>query len=252
MNLVEKLIYRAINGKVTIDKPIFIKDFEKDNGQLKDLIRLSSKVASLDKKELIDRDISFLKYGLDGEANVAYELKSSYLPMLCLHDIRIEYNHHVAQIDFIIITKKFIYVLETKKLSGDIEINADGEFIRTIKTNGGKFIKKEGMYSPISQNERHVKVLFELLSKEDGVKRFPIKSLVVIANPKTIVNKTKAPKDIQKNICKYDQLPGILKKDLEDPINEFNLLEKSLYEMADTIMKFNKPIKFDCEGKYSL
>ena len=61
-------------SKKTVTKPIFIKDFNKDNEQLKDLIELSNKVIS-SKKELIDRDIAFLKYGLDGENNVSYELK---------------------------------------------------------------------------------------------------------------------------------------------------------------------------------
>ena len=83
-----------------------------------------------------------------GEQNVYYELKNSFIPMLCFHDIRLEYNDYVAQFDFIVITTKFIYVLETKKLSGDIEVNSDGDFIRIFKNNNGKVIKKEGMYSP--------------------------------------------------------------------------------------------------------
>ena len=33
--------------------------------------------------------------------------------MLCFHDIRLEYNDYVAQFDFIVITTKFIYLLET-------------------------------------------------------------------------------------------------------------------------------------------
>jgi len=41
---------------------------------------------------LIDRDIVLLKYGLDGENNVSYELKNSFIPMLCLHDIRLQAN----------------------------------------------------------------------------------------------------------------------------------------------------------------
>lgn len=61
--------------------------------------------------------------------------------MLALHDIRLEYEEYTAQFDFILITKKCIYVLETKKLSGNIEINEDGDFIRTIRTKQGKFYK---------------------------------------------------------------------------------------------------------------
>ena len=172
--------------------------------------------------------------------------------MLCLHDIRIEYKDYVAQLDFIIITNKFIYVLETKKLNGDIEITKDGDFIRTIKSYSGKTIKKEGMYSPISQNERHVNILKELLLKEKIIKYLPVKSAVVIANPKTILNKRFCPKAISNNIIKYDQISNLLKKDLADTKNDMNLLEKSQYKIAEFLIENNKPITFNYEGKYSL
>lgn len=120
--------------------------------------------------------------------------------MICLHDIRIEYNDYVAQFDFIIITNKFIMVLEAKKLNGDIKITSSGDFIRSLKNNSGKVFKKEGMYSPISQNDRHINILKKILVKEDLIRTLPIKSAVILANPKTIMNKIKDPKSIQNNI----------------------------------------------------
>lgn len=251
MSLIEKAIIGLLNGKRTVTSPIFMKEFDKENQQLKDLIELSNKVNS-NKKELIDFDIILLKQGLDGEQNVNYELKNSFIPMLCLHDIRIEYNDYVAQYDFIIITNKFIMVLEAKKLNGDIEITASGDFIRSLKTNTGKVFKKEGMYSPISQNERHVNILREVLVKERVIKTLPIKSAVVLANPKTIVNKTKAPKSIQNNIYKYDQLTNLLKKELNDDKNTKNMLEKYMYEISDFLIKNHKPITMNNMAKYSL
>jgi len=196
MAFIDKAVYALINGKKNIKEPIFMKEFDRENQQLKDLIELSSKVTS-DKKELINRDIAFLKQGIEGEQNVAFEIKNSFIPMLILHDIRIEYNDYAAQMDFILITHQFIYVLETKKLNGDIEITADGDFIRCFKNSYGKVIRKEGIYSPISQNTRHVTILREMLIKNGLIKNFPIRSAVVIANPRTIINKTKCPKSIQ-------------------------------------------------------
>ncbi|HEY8889666.1 MAG TPA: NERD domain-containing protein [Clostridium sp.] len=251
MSLLEKAAFRLINGKRTVTAPIFIKEFEKENQQLKDLIDLSNRVSS-DKKKLIDRDIIFLKQGLDGEQNVQYELKNSFIPMLCLHDIRIEYDDYVAQIDFVIITNKFIMVLEAKKLNGDIEITSGGDFIRSLKSNSGKAFKKEGMYSPISQNERHVNILRKILIKEGIIKTLPIKSAVILANPKTIVNKSKAPKSIQNNIYKYDQITNLLKKELNDDKNTRNMLEKYMYEISDFLIKNNKPITMNNRDKYSL
>jgi len=251
MSLFEKAVYLMINGKKTIEKPIFIKDFSYENDQLKELIELSNKVVSY-KKKLIERDINFIKQGLDGEHNVYYELKNSFIPMLCLHDIRLEYNNYIAQLDFIIITNKFVYVLETKKLNGDIEITKDGDFIRTFKSTSGKEYKKEGMYSPISQNERHINILREILVKEKLVRTLPIRSAVVIANPKSILNKVKCPKCIQNNIYKYDQINNLLRKELNDRSNDKNNLEKHSYEIAYYLICHNKPIKFNNIAKYCL
>ena len=251
MSLIDKALDKLIHGKRTITSPIFIKDFVKENQQLKDLIELAYTVNS-NKKKLIDKDIKLLKYGMDGEQNVYYELKNSFIPMLCLHDIRLEYKDYVAQFDFILITNKFIYLLESKKLSGDIEVTSDGDFIRIMKNSYGKVVKKEGMYSPIAQNERHVNILKEILIKEGMIKTLPIKSAVIIANPKAIVMKQKAPKDIQKNIYKYDQITNLLKKELNDKTNEKNMLEKYMYQIAEFLMNNNKPITYDYKAKYSL
>lgn len=251
MSLIEKGLFRITNGKRTINSPIFLKEFDSDNNQLNDLIELSNKVKS-NKREYIDKDIRLLKQGLDGEKNVYYELKNSFIPMLCLHDIRLEYDGYVAQFDFIIITKKCIFVLETKTLNGDIEITHDGDFVRIIRNRYGKFIKKEGMYSPISQNERHVNILRNILIKEKLITTFDIKSIVVMANPKSIINKTNCPKDIKENIYKYDQVNSLIKKDLDDEKNSKDLLEKYLYAMGNYLRDNDKPITFNYMSKYSL
>ncbi|MBO5131399.1 MAG: NERD domain-containing protein [Romboutsia sp.] len=37
--------------------------------------------------------------------------------MICLHDIRIEKDDYVAQLDFVLVTAEFIMILEAKKLN---------------------------------------------------------------------------------------------------------------------------------------
>lgn len=235
----------------TIDKPTFIKDFSKDNIQLKDLEELSLKLKDWDKKELIEKDIMFSKQGISGESNVYYELKNSFMPMLCLYDVRLEHEDYVAQLDFVIITNKFLAILETKKLSGDITINQDGDFIRTIRTKYGKQYK-EGIYSPISQNKRHLNIIKDLLAKKLDINNMPIISLVVIANPKSIVNKDKCPKDIKYSIYKYDQVITQLEKYKNDKKNEYNLDEKNMYRIANLLVESNAPIAFNNIAKYNL
>ena len=229
---------------------IFIKEFSEENQLLRDLEELSNRVTS-DKKKYIERDANLLKIGLSGEKNVYYELKNSFIPMYCLHDIRLEYKDYVAQFDFIIITSKFIYVLETKKLVGDIQINSDGEFIRFIKDRNGKLIKREGMASPISQNQKHIDILRKLLVDIGFIESTPVKSLVVVANSKTVVDKKYAPKIIKEAICKYDNVAAVIKKELgkESPIN---LQGSRMKVIADFLNEANKVKKFDLIGKYSL
>ncbi|MEG0772653.1 NERD domain-containing protein [Clostridium sp.] len=235
----------------TINKPMFVKDFSKENNQLSDLEELYVKIANNEKKELIERDIMFLKQGIAGENNVYYELKNSFMPMLCLHDIRIEHEDYVAQLDFVVITNKFMAILETKKLNGDITINRDGDFIRTIRAKGGRAYK-EGIYSPVSQNKRHVNIMKDLLSKKLNVNNLPIISLVVIANTKSIIDKDKCPNDIKYSIYKYDQIGKQLEKHKNNKKNEYNLSEKYMNQIADLLVEMNAPISFNNIAKYGI
>lgn len=171
---------------------------------------------------------------------------------MCLYDIRLEYNGHAAQFDFIVMSNKYICIIETKKLSGNIIINQDGDFIRVIKNKHGKEIKREGMYSPVSQNERHLNILREVLVSQGLIKHMPLKSLIVLANPHTIIDKKNCPRDIVNSIYKYDQVINFLKKSQEDKDNDMNVLEANLYNIANYLIANNKPLSTDYISKYGL
>lgn len=246
MSFIKNLLdIREIKG------PEFYKDFESENKQLYDLEELFSRVKS-EKRKKIQRDIINLKIGLEGERAVSYELKNSFIPMICLHDIRIENAGYVAQMDYILITEYFIMVLETKKLNGDIVINEAGEFIRRFKTKEGKVFKQEGMYSPIAQNERHIRILENFLKGNGIIKRVPIYSTVIIANPKAIINRSKAPYAIKNGIYKYDQITTMLKKKLSKCQKDGKMFESHMVKIAEFLLENNKEITFDYNAKYGL
>lgn len=96
-------IFKNLLGIREIKSPVFYKEFIDENRQLIDLIELRDKVKS-NKREYIERDIAFLKNGVQGEKNVYFELKNSFIPMICLHDVRIQDNDYVSQLDFVVIT----------------------------------------------------------------------------------------------------------------------------------------------------
>lgn len=234
-----------------IKTPIFYKDFTEESLQLNDLLKLREKVKS-DKIEIIDRDIAFLKAGIQGEKNVYYELRNSFIPMICLHDIRIEDGDYIAQLDFIVITAQFIMILETKKLNGDIYINESGDFIRHIKNRSGRVIKKEGIYSPVAQNDRHVRIVKNLLMNKGIIKTLPVISGVVIANEKSIVNKTKAPNKIKHEIFRVDQLTDNINKQIKYYKKDRTLFEDIMKDIAEFFICNNTIIRYDYNAKYSL
>ena len=95
-------------------------------------------------------------------------------------------------------------------------------------------------------------ILKEILTKEKLINTLPIKSLVVMANPKTILNKTKCSKDIQKRIYKYDQVITFLKGLQEDKTNDNNNLEIYMHRISDYLLQNNKPLLMDFSAKYAL
>ncbi len=251
MGILSKAGNALLENFRTITEPTFMKEFTKESQQLNSLIELSGKLKEGDKKERIDRDIVYLKAGINGESRVNYEIQNSFLPLICLHDIRIENKEHVAQLDFVIITNKFICILETKKLYGDISINRDGDFIRSIRGKNGR-IHKEGMYSPISQNERHLRILEDMLKSNGIIRNMPLKSLVVMANEKSIINKKGCPSYISKAIYKHDQIVPYLKRNINDKKNTIDLIGKNMVRMANFLIENNKPIEFDNISKYGI
>ena len=211
-------------------------------------------------KEKIEEQIKYAEAGLLGEKQIVFELKNSGIDMFILHDIYLEQDDLSAQIDFLLITRQHIYVIECKNLFGDIEIDEKGNFIRHVKY--GKFYKKEGLYSPVTQNERHLNVLKEVRRQaklggflgtaeklfETGF-TFNYKSIVVLANPKTILNAKKAPKNISDQVIKADQLVPYI-KNLDAKENDASWSNSSMQETIQYFLDKSLPNKSDYSKKY--
>lgn len=145
--------------------PIFLKessDAEKQLERLRALVPL----LSTEGQAIIKQDIKYLEYGIAGEKNIAFELKNSHMPMYILHDIYLEDGDLNAQIDYLVFTKKMCFVIECKNLYGNVEINNAGDFVRTMEFSGRR--KREGIYSPITQNQRHLELMKRIKINSKG------------------------------------------------------------------------------------
>jgi superfamily II DNA helicase RecQ len=234
----------------TISKPTAVKEFVADNDNIKVLNELLSKLNNDGKKELVNKEIIAMKIGLQGEANVNFELKNCTLPFLYLHDIRIEYDDLVSQIDYLVITKKYICVMETKQLLGDVNINSNGEFIRVYKNKNG-FESKSGMYSPIEQNRKHVNLIKRILKDVFSCEHVPVKSLVIMANPKAIIRKSYASKEIQDQIIRAEKLCDYFSS-MNDELKNLVLKEETAFKIANYFKEKHMSISIDYKAKFGI
>lgn len=242
------------NKPSTLREPNFIKEFKEENRQFKDLEELL-RVAPDEVCKQINQDIKLLSYGMLGEKNVAYELKHSHMSILILHDLYLEYNGLTAQIDFVVISPKFLLVIECKNMVGDIEITSNSDFIRYFKSSNGKVYKKEGIYSPIVQNERHVEIIRDILKNEKhfGKSDFGlIKHIVTVANPKAVINSKYAKKEIKEHIIKHEQLINKMKELSETNKDGHWFTEKAMYNIANSLLKYNGTYTANYEKKYGI
>ena len=177
--------------------------------------------------EELQSELFIVKKGLDGENEIAYQLKKAHIGMYVLRDIKVKYEDLTAQIDYVIITPIYIYYLECKNLVGNITITDKGDFIREFTINGKKI--KKGMYSPLRQVEAQREVIRKIWESNSSVikKFFASKNfdyyrrvLVIAANQDTILNTNRAPKDIKYKILRADALVRQIEYDLNHSGND--------------------------------
>ena len=236
-----------------IKEPIFLKDNSAAKEQLAQLEALQTNDEAI--KKLIQKDIMLLKYGIAGEEQIAFELKNSHMPMYVLQDLYLEHNGLTAQLDYVIVTRGRTFILECKNLYGNIEINNAGDFIRTVKY--GSRYEKEGIYSPITQNKRHIELLkaimrdqpLNILQKAFFEKAFSelYCPVVVLANPQTVVNMKYAKKEIKEQVIRADQLIAYIKK---ANTNALISSEKEMQEWAENLLSLHKDSSVDYTAKY--
>lgn len=241
-----------------ITGPVFIKE---DSDAIREIDQLKSllEMATGETKTQIESDIRLLNYGVIGENNIAFELKNSHLPMLILHDLNLIHQGLSAQIDYVIIIRNAVVIIECKNLFGNIEVNSNGDFIRSMEFNGR--VKKEGIYSPITQNKRHFDLIkqtrmasstgfIDRLGLEKGL-AYLYRTIVVLANPKTVINMKFAKKEIKDQIIRADQLITYLKK-LQEETRGYHLKDNRLYDIADFFLKLHINEPKDYTSKYKI
>lgn len=188
---------------------LILKESSNAKRQLAALEVLRGSLPAAAEKQL-EADIRAVRAGIAGEEKVLFELRNSHMDMVVLQDLFLEYGGLTAQIDFLVCTRQRFFVLECKSLYGNIEVNERGDFIRTFDGR-----KRECVYSPLTQNRRHLELIRAMRRDQRNMLQNMMfdrdfddyyRSLIVLANPKTVLDDSKAPPKVKGAIVRCDQL----------------------------------------------
>lgn len=238
-----------------------LKQMDSKDNQIAELERLIT-IAPEDRKAKIEQELRSLRAGIKAEKEAAYlidfEFKASPRTLI-IHDLRLEVDNRVAQIDHLLIHRTLnIFVLETKYFHSRIRINEMGEFLRW-----NNFTKShEGIASPIAQNERHLAVLTDAFHKIDmpsrmGMMLSPVFHSIILINTKTRIDRPKGFDTRQ--VVKAD----MIRKTVEDSLQNSGFLKgignlsrvvpsEGIKKIGHSLLSLHKPVHFNYAAKFGL
>lgn len=231
---------------------IFLKDSSTLQNKYDALVKLNKDYPDNDK---IKEELYIVKQGLYGERCIKYQLNKSNIGMYVLNDINISYGDMKAQIDYVIITKAYIYFVECKNLIGNITVTDTGDFIREYTFNN-KEVRK-GIYSPLRQVEAQRDVYKKIWNNHfsdnkvvNDIKRMIAEKhftyynrvLVVASNHETILNLKEAPSEIKNKVIKADMLVRLLQKDIDNSDKDTWDSRKGMESRAKFFLSINKEV----------
>lgn len=160
-------------------------------------------------KEWLENELMRVRRGMEGERDAAFyidsHLKDSTSNAI-IHDLRLEMDGDIAQIDHLFFNRLLHFVLiETKCFNGNLNINDHGEF--TVNYANGKSF---GIPSPLEQSKRHERVLAKVLDRLDITGRMGVKPTfhhLVLLHPKAIIERPSKTAFDSSHVIKADALP---------------------------------------------
>ncbi|MDY0227073.1 MAG: nuclease-related domain-containing protein [Desulfomicrobium apsheronum] len=172
---------------------MIIKSRDPKDRDIAELDALLKQTDAPGKRFLIERELRAMKAGIAGEEDCAYYINFYFGKSdnwCVIHDLRIEHQGSVAQIDHLLVNRLFeIYVIESKNFSYEVAINDSGEF--TLKSGSHSF----GIPSPIEQNKRHIFLLEKFIADRGltpsrlGIPITPRYRSLILMSPKSVISR---------------------------------------------------------------
>lgn len=240
---------------------MILKSADDKTAQIQQLEGLIS-IAPVEQKSILEQELRNLRAGIKGEQDAAYlinfDLEKSQNTVV-IHDLRLEINGRVAQLDHLLIHRTLnVFVLETKHLHAGMRITETGEF------ESWNAFKKcyEGMPSPFAQNDRHITVLKEALARIDmpskmGLRLSPIYHSYVLVSPKSRIDRPK--KFDTSHVIKADMIGKTINNTFEKAgvLDVFGGLARimsseALVKAGETLLRMHHPASFDYAARFGI
>ncbi|MDZ5474043.1 nuclease-related domain-containing protein [Bacillus sp. 31A1R] len=172
--------------------------------------------------------------GYKGECSIDYPL--SFLPKktyYILHDLRLPVKNRYFQTDTMLISQKFIVIIEIKNMAGKIVFDTDFHQLVRYKDDTEKAFSDPIIQT--SNQQKRLKVWLEL----NKVPISPIVALVVISNPNTTIDSTDR-KHLPQKVIHRDYLPTKI-EELEKSFQKTIFTEKEIKSIIRQLKKQHTP-----------
>lgn len=235
---------------------MIVKPFIGENENIKALEGLAP-FATGKVKSRVEQELRNMRSGHRAEAGAAYHIDfhfgDSTMDWIVLHDLRLEVNGRVAQIDHLIIDRYLkAFVCESKAFHAGVKITEEGEFVQW-----NDFRKRyEPIRSPIEQNLRHISVFEEAWKTLESVK-LPVRcaSAILISPPARIIRPEKGAFDTS-CIVRTDQIRHyVIDQNATSTLSKVlssRVSRRVLKLIGEELAAQHKPILFDYASRFGI
>jgi Nuclease-related domain len=205
----------------------------------------------------IDDELWSIRLGAKAEADAAYQLDFDLRDnenWVVIHDLRIDLDGRVAQIDHLVISRLFeVFVCESKSYTGGVKVNDQGEW-STYRDR-----RPIGIPSPVEQNRRHIKVLEEVI--ERGLIKLPRRIVtlkpsfknIVLVSPGGLISRPRKKLPELDSVVKVDQFRTYL---LDREISDRQILKlvgsDTLEAFGRQLVALHRPAAVDWSAKLGI
>ncbi|MGD6842834.1 nuclease-related domain-containing protein [Bacillus infantis] len=192
----------------------------------------------------IEQDYAKSLAGYRGEKAIDFYLKEIDESSITLHDIRLPYEDAFFQMDTLILSPKFIVILELKNIAGTVLF--DQNFQQLVRTINGR---EEAFPDPVLQIGR-LKRLLTIWLANLKFPSAPIETLIAVANSSTVI-KASHNLEIKNKVIHAQGFPAKMEVYEKQHKNE-KFSGNELRKMARLLIKFNQPYNPDILNPYGL